>query len=175
MRSELLLSLFIYGFPSTLFSFRTTLFPSRTDSFECCTKFQTDWVQSSTQYSLVIYSYCSRDYPVFCQCLLDWHLLIPLAHRMDIWLEFHLTYWIAWLMALKKDLWFYYHCDFNLDLHVDLQIMELRCPARWWLHLLGCVMDLKQSGFGDVAVTSRIVVNLISGERLFIASLPKYL
>ena len=49
------------------FPFRTTLFFSRTYSFECSLqKFQTDLVDSSTQYSLVIQNTCSIKYPVFC-------------------------------------------------------------------------------------------------------------
>ena len=42
-------------------------FNSRTDSFHVLHTFQTDQVQYSTKYSLVIHNSCSIDYPVLCQ------------------------------------------------------------------------------------------------------------
>ena len=66
MRSRLLLSLFIHGFPSTLFLFRTTFFLLEQTIFNVLQTFQTYWVDSSTQYIPVIKNSCYIDYLVFC-------------------------------------------------------------------------------------------------------------
>ena len=39
--------------------------------FNALQKFQTDWVEFSTQFSLVIKNSCYLDYPAFCQYILD--------------------------------------------------------------------------------------------------------
>ena len=61
-------------FSQHCFPFRTTLLFSRTDIFQCSfhvsnliQTFQNDWVESSTQCSLVIQNSCSIYYPIFCQ------------------------------------------------------------------------------------------------------------
>ena len=84
MSSKLLLSLFINGFPSTLFSIQNNIFFLEHKFFNVLfmyktliQTFQTDWVYSSTQYSLVIQNSCSTYYPVFC------HLLLPLIPPFD--------------------------------------------------------------------------------------------
>ena len=66
MSSRLLLSPFIHGFISTLFSFRTTLFFLEQTVLNVLQTFQTGWVESSTQSSPVIQNSCSIDYPVLC-------------------------------------------------------------------------------------------------------------
>ena len=60
-------------FSQHFFPFGTTLFSSRTDNFQCyfhvsnlIQTFETDWVESLTQYSLVIHNFCYIDYPVSC-------------------------------------------------------------------------------------------------------------
>ena len=60
-------------FSQQYFPFRKILFPSIKDSFQCSLNisnliqiFQTDWVKSSTQSSLVIKNSCSVDYTVSC-------------------------------------------------------------------------------------------------------------
>ena len=73
MRSKLLLSIFTWFSLSTVFHSEQHCFPSITYSFQCSfhvsnliQTFQTDWVESSTQSSLVIQNSFSVDYPVSC-------------------------------------------------------------------------------------------------------------
>ena len=67
MSSRLLLSLFIHGFPSTLFSFRTTFFSFWNRKFHALQTFQTEWDYYYNKSSLDIHNSCSIKYPVFCQ------------------------------------------------------------------------------------------------------------
>ena len=73
MSSKILLSLFIWFSLNDIFNLKQHCFPYITDSFQCyfhisnsIQTFQTDWVDSSTKYCLVIHNYCSTDYPLFC-------------------------------------------------------------------------------------------------------------
>ena len=108
-------------------------------------------------------------------CLLYWNLSIPLTRGMDIWLEFHLTQWLAWWLVLETYLCLAYHSEFHLDTHLNLQILELICIVRCWTRLLGSGMVLKRSGVGIPAVASRISAKLLVGNKYFLrTSLWRY-
>ena len=73
MSSKLLLSLFIHGFPSTLFSIQNNIIFLEQTVFSflfvyqnLIQIFQTDCVDSSTQSNLVIQNSCSTYYPLLC-------------------------------------------------------------------------------------------------------------
>ena len=74
MCSKLLLYLFLWCSISNVLYLEQHCFPSRTDNFQCSFRvskliqtFQTEWVDYSNQYSLVIHNSCSIDYPVSCR------------------------------------------------------------------------------------------------------------
>ena len=77
-------------------------------------------------------------------------------HGKDIWLESNLANWLDLLLALEKYIWLYYHWDFHLDPHLNLQILELICLSQFWARLLGCGLDLKRSDVSVVASNSHI-------------------
>ena len=56
-------------------------------------------------------------------------------------------------------------------LHLNLQNMEMRFLARFWAHLLGCVLVLNISGVFVSSNASWIAVQLISWGWVFISSL----
>ena len=71
MSSKILIYLFINGFPSALFSIQNNIFFFEQKVFNFLFMYQTliqtfqnDWVESSTQSSLVIQNSCSTDYAV---------------------------------------------------------------------------------------------------------------
>ena len=67
MSSKLLIYLFIHGFLSTLFSFQNNIVLLLEQTvFNVLQSFQTDLVESSAQFSIVIQNYCFIDYHVFC-------------------------------------------------------------------------------------------------------------
>ena len=78
-------------------------------------------------------------------CCLDWHLIANLAHGKYLCLGFHLAHWLAWWLALDKDIWLDYHWDFHLDPHLTIQILALVCLERWWERLLGHGLDMAWS------------------------------
>ena len=74
MSSKLLLSIFTWFSLNAVLHSEQHIFPSITDSFQCyfrvsnlIQKFQTDWVESSNQSSLVIQKFCSIDYTILCR------------------------------------------------------------------------------------------------------------
>ena len=83
MRSRILLSLYIYVFNSTLFHSEQHYFIIEQTVFNFLQTFQNDWVDSSTQSSLLIHNYCYIEYPVFCKypryviVYLDFELALP--------------------------------------------------------------------------------------------------
>ena len=42
----------------------------------------------------------------------------------NLWMEFHLDHWLAWWLAMEKDLWLDYHWELYLDHHLTLQILD---------------------------------------------------
>ena len=78
-------------------------------------------------------------------CFLAWHLTITLSHENDICLEFHLEHWVAWWFALMKDIWLGYHWDYNLDIHLNIDILEIYlvlCLDIWLRQYLACLFKI---------------------------------
>ena len=94
---------------------------------------------------------------------LAWKLEIILAHRKYLWLNFHWSYWVGWLLALDNDLWLSYHWDFRLTSHLSLLILGLWLLELLWAFLLGCVLALKRSAVDVPNIASQTSVNLRVG------------
>ena len=64
--------IYLHGFISTIFSIKNNIvFLLEQTVFNVPQTFQADWVDSSTQSTIVIHNSCSIEYPVFCQSILS--------------------------------------------------------------------------------------------------------
>ena len=57
---------------------------------------------------------------------------------------------------------FAYRWGFHLDPQLNLQIVEMRCLAHFWMSLLGCDFSLKRSGGGVPVFASWISIKLLA-------------
>ena len=116
MNSKLLLSLFIWFYLNTIFHLEQHCYFLEHTVLNDLQKFQTDWVESSTKYILVIHNSCSIDYPLFCNqyhnnilyCMIQRSLIIWSTggnwqiHSLVHFFEFPLTGCIVCLLFLTS-------------------------------------------------------------------------